>query len=137
MHASAAHHQTHYCLHSPAGFTLIELLVVMAIVALLASLAAPRYFESVDKAKEAALRTNLKVVRDAIDKYHSDRGKYPENLQALVAGRFLRSIPVDPLTDSFETWVVITHPDGVTSGVYDLKSAATGTGRDGTAFASW
>lgn len=120
-----------------SGFTLVELLVVMAIVALLASLVAPRYFESIDRAKEAALRSNLKTLRDAIDRYHGDTGRYPESLVTLVEARFVRAIPTDPMTDSKETWVLIAHPGGSFAGVYDVRSGAEGTGRDGTPFSSW
>jgi general secretion pathway protein G len=118
------------------GFTLVELLVVMAIIATLLSLAAPRYFESLDRSKEAALRTDLRVLRDAIDKYKSDTGQWPASLQHLVDARYIRAIPPDPVTDSPQTWTVLAHPDG-SPGVYDVRSGAEGAARDGTAFASW
>jgi general secretion pathway protein G len=119
------------------GFTLIELLVVMAILATLLSIAAPRYFESLDRAKEAALRTDLRVMREAIDKHRADTGRFPESLQALVTQKYLRSIPVDPVTDNANDWVLVAHPDGQTPGVYDIRSAAPGVGRDGSAFSTW
>ena len=120
-----------------AGFTLIELLMVMAILALLLSIAAPRYFESVDRAKEVALRTNLRQLRESIDKYHADAAAYPESLQKLVDARYLRNVPADPITDSVTTWILVAHPDGVTQGVYDVRSGAAGNGRDGTAYVTW
>ena len=119
------------------GFTLIELLVVMAILATLLSIAAPRYFESVDRAKETALKADLRAFRDAIDKHRADTGRLPESLQRLVEGRYLRSIPVDPVTDSASGWVVVAHPDGSTPGVFDVRSGAQGDARDGTRFDSW
>ncbi len=119
------------------GFTLIELLVVMAILATLLSIAAPRYFESLDRAKEAALRADLVVMRDAIDKYRADTGRLPESLQDLATRRYLRSVPVDPLTDSSDTWVLSAHPDGQTSGLYDVHSGSPSTARDGTIISSW
>ena len=119
------------------GFTLIELLVVMAILALLLSIAAPRYFESVDRAKEVALRTNLRMLRESIDKYHADVVAYPESLQRLVDARYLRSVPLDPVTDSASTWVLVPHPDGVTQGVYDVRSGAPGNARDNSAYVTW
>ena len=119
------------------GFTLIELLVVMAILATLLSIAAPRYFESVDRAKEAALRTDLRLLREAIDKHRADTGRLPDTLQGLADARYLRSVPVDPVTDSVTTWVIAPHPDGVTPGVFDVHSGASGVGRDGTAYAKW
>ena len=119
------------------GFTLIELLVVMAILATLLAIAAPRYFDSVERAKDAALRTDLRLLREAIDKYRADTRRLPASLQALADGRYLRSVPIDPHTDTADTWVPVPHPDGVTPGVYDVRSGAPGTARDGTAFSSW
>lgn len=119
------------------GFTLIEMLVVMAVMATLLSLAAPRYFDSLERAKEAALRTDLRVLREAVDKYRADTGRLPLRLQDLVQGRYLYSVPIDPITDRADTWVVVPAPDGTTSGVYDVRSGAPGSGRDGTAYASW
>lgn len=120
-----------------SGFTLIELLVVMAILATLLSIVAPRYFDSVDRAKEIALRTNLRMLREAIDKHRADTGRLPESLQGLANSRYVRSVPVDPVTDSAATWVTAPHPDGQTSGVFDVRSGAPGTARDGTAFSTW
>ena len=120
-----------------AGFTLIELLVVMAILATLLSIAAPRYYESVDRAKETALKADLRAFRDAIDKHRADTGRLPQSLQRLVEGRYLRRIPVDPVTDSATGWVVVAHPDGSTPGVFDVRSGAQGEARDGTRFDSW
>lgn len=119
------------------GFTLVELLVVMAILALLLSIAAPRYFESVDRAKEAVLRTDLHVLREAIDKYRADTGQLPDSLQRLVEQRYIRSLPVDPMTDTTDRWLLVPHPDGSTQGIFDVKSSAPGEARDGTSFASW
>lgn len=90
------------------GFTLIELLVVMAIIATLLSIAVPRYFGSVDRSKEAVLRQNLRAIRDAIDKYYADNERYPESLEVLAAGRYLRDVPVDPVTGSAATWIVVS-----------------------------
>lgn len=119
------------------GFTLIELLVVMAVIGLLLSLAAPRYFRSVDAAREAALRQDLAVMRDAIDKHFSDTGRYPASLAELVARRYLRRVPVDPLTESADTWVVVPPPDSSLGAVYEVNSGAAGTARDGSLYASW
>src|SRR5690242_12565333 len=88
------------------GFTLIELLVVMSIIALLLTLAAPRYIGNVDKAKEAVLRENLATMRDGLDKHYADTGRYPDKLEDLVNKKYLRRVPVDPVTDSDTTWVV-------------------------------
>jgi general secretion pathway protein G len=120
------------------GFTLIELLVVLAILGLLLSLAAPKYVRSIDAAKEAVLAENLRITRSAIDRFHADRGRYPSSLEELVARRYLRTLPVDPLLDSATAWrlVVIQDEEGA-SGVVDLKSRAPGVGRNGRAYAQW
>lgn len=119
------------------GFTLIELLVVMAILATLLSLAAPRYFESVERGKEAALRTNLRLLREALDKHRADTGRLPESLEELAQSRYLRAVPVDPVTDRADTWVLVPAPDGAMAGVYDVRSGAPGMARDGTVYANW
>lgn len=119
------------------GFTLIELMVVMAIIATLLTIALPRYFGSVERSKEATLRQSLSVMRDAIDKYHSDNGKYPDDLQVLVHDRYIRTLPVDPITNSSETWVIVAPPDTSKGNVYDVKSGAPGNSSDGAAFDSW
>lgn len=119
------------------GFTLIELLVVMAIVGLLLTLAVPRYFGGVDRAKETALRENLHQMRDALDKHYADNARYPDALDDLVSKKYLRKIPVDPVTDSDKTWTVVPPTDAQKGGVYDVKSGATGNARDGSAFNSW
>lgn len=119
------------------GFTLIELLVVMAIVAVLATLVAPRYFNQVDASKEAVLRENLRAVRDVLDRFYGDTGRYPESLGELVERRYLRELPVDPMTESSQTWQLVRPPEGYKGEVFDLRSGATGQGRDGKAYAEW
>jgi general secretion pathway protein G len=118
-------------------FTLIELLVVMAIVAILITIAAPRYFASIDRSREAVLKENLFQIRDAIGKYHADKGRYPESLQALATEQYLRKVPVDPVTQSEITWVVVPIPGTETAGVFDVKSGAQGKGVDGSEFSTW
>jgi len=117
-----------------AGFTLIELLVVMAIVALLLTLAMPRYFNSVETAKENVLRENLATTRDAIDKYYSDTGKYPDALETLVQKRYLRALPVDPVTESTQTWVVIAPANPSKGALFNIRSGAAGNSRGGTPY---
>ncbi len=120
------------------GFTLIELLVVMAIIATLLSIAAPRYLRSVDDARESALKSNLAQMREAIDHFHADRGTYPQALPDLVEKHYLRAIPVDPITDSAQTWQVFPAPGSEDTGaVYDVRSGAPGTSRLGDAYANW
>jgi len=120
------------------GFTLIELMVVMAIIAVLLTIAAPRYFSHLDRAREATLRQTLAVVRDAIDKFHGDTSKYPDDIDELVAKRYLRAVPVDPITDSAQTWVLL--PPSAANGngkLWDIKSGAEGSGGDGKPYAEW
>ena len=121
------------------GFTLIELIVVFAILALLISLAVPRYFTHIERAKEATLRQDLQVMRDAIDKFHGDKGRYPASLDELVSERYLRRVPVDPITETDTTWRTVQPPaDAQAKGeLYDVKSGAEGNARDGRPYADW
>ena len=119
------------------GFTLIELLVVMAALGLLLSLAAPRYVEHVDRAREVVLHQNLAGLRDAIDKFYADRARYPKDLNELVQHRYLRRVPLDPVTDRSDTWVLVPPTGQPAGAVFDVRSGATGQGRDGKPYASW
>jgi general secretion pathway protein G len=116
------------------GFTLIEMLVVLSVIGLLLSIAAPSYLGHIDRARDLALKQDLKTVRDSIDKFQADRGRDPTDLSELVTAHYLRELPVDPVTDSASTWVPV-KVDGV--GVHDLHSGAPGNGADGTPYASW
>jgi len=119
------------------GFTLVELLVVLAIIAVLLSIAAPRYSGSVDRTKEAVLHENLASLRDALDKHYSDTGLYPQKLEDLVTKRYLRRIPLDPVTDSATTWVLIPPPDPDKGGIADVHSGSREKARDGTFYKEW
>lgn len=119
------------------GFTLIELLVALAIVALLLSLVVPRYFGGLTRAEEAVLKENLARMREAIDKHYADTGKYPAALEDLPTKKYLRALPVDPLTQSAATWVPVSPPDGRSGGVFDVRSGAGGVGSDGRPYAQW
>ncbi|MBB3121521.1 type II secretion system protein [Pseudoduganella violacea] len=119
------------------GFTLIELLVALAIVGLIVSLAAPRYFSNLDRAKEDVLREDLYVLRDAIDKYYTDRNHYPNELADLVKARYLRKMPVDPFTQSAKSWVVIAPEDPTLGAVANVRSGAPNTARDGSLLSDW
>lgn len=120
-----------------AGFTLIELLVVMAIIATLLTIAVPRYFSSLENSKETTLRQSLSVMRDALDQFYGDTGSYPESLEELVERRYLRNMPVDPITESSELWVPVSPPEGIPGSVADVKSGSTGRARDGSLYAEW
>lgn len=119
------------------GFTLIELLVVLGIVALLLTLAIPRYFPTIDGAKETILADNLRNLRDTIDQFHADRGRYPDSLEQLVEKKYLRSLPVDPITDSSSTWILVPPEDASKGAIYSIRSGAPGTGRNGKPYSEW
>jgi type II secretion system protein G len=121
----------------PAGFTLIELMVVLAIIALLLSIVAPHYAGRVTRAEETVLRENLALMRDALDQHYADAGRYPERLEDLVAKRYLRALPEDPVTQRSDTWVVVPPADAEKGGVYDVHSGAPGVGPEGRPYAQW
>jgi len=119
------------------GFTLVELMVVMAIIALLLAIALPRYFNHLEKSRETILKQDLAVMRDAIDKYHGDRGRYPDSLDELVSARYLRALPVDPITERPDTWQLVAPSGDEAGAVYDIRSGAPGNARDGSPYADW
>ncbi|HKA40097.1 MAG TPA: prepilin-type N-terminal cleavage/methylation domain-containing protein [Burkholderiales bacterium] len=126
-----------------SGFTLVELLIVLALIATLLTIALPRYFGSLERSKEAALKQTLAATRDAIDKFFTDNGKYPDSLPELVDKRYLRSLPVDPITESTTTWTIVPAPQesaarGEIKGeVYDVRSGAEGKASDGKPYAEF
>lgn len=124
------------------GFTLIELLVVITLIMILAGMAMVQYRNSVLRGKEVVLQTNLLRMRDAIDQYYADKGRYPASLDALVSDRYLRDVPVDPLTGRADTWVTEAAPPDPSSqaggaGIYDIRSGADGTAINGTRYSTW
>lgn len=119
------------------GFTLIELLVVLGIVALLLTLAVPRFFPSVDRSKETILANNLRNTREVIDRYFEDNGRYPDSLDQLVEKHYIAALPYDPITESNATWVVVPPEDVSKGGVYTIKSGAPGNDRSGKPFSEW
>lgn len=119
------------------GFTLIELLVVMAIIATLMTIAVPRYFSSLEQSKETTLRQSLSTLREALDHFYGDTGRYPETLEELVSQRYLRGLPVDPISGRSDLWQVLPPPEGVAGAVADVKSGASGRARDGSEFREW
>ncbi|TFW32302.1 type IV pilin protein [Massilia horti] len=119
------------------AFTLVELLVVMAIVALLLSIAVPRYMHSVEQSRETMLRANLALTRHLLDQFYEDNGKYPDALDELVSKKYVRRLPIDPVTGSSATWVPVAPPDPAQGAVFDVHSGAPGNGLDGTPYGQW
>ena len=119
------------------GFTLIELLVVLAIIGSLLTIVAPRFFQQIDRGKEAVLRENLYALRSSIDKYYSDKRSYPPSLESLVQERYLRQVPRDPVTDRTDTWMLVQSADPHAPGVVDVKSGSTGQALDGSRYGEW
>jgi general secretion pathway protein G len=129
-------------LRRQGGFTLIELLVVIALISILAAMAVVQYRNSVLRSQEAVLKTDLFRMRDAIDQYFADKGKYPASLDALVSEGYMRRIPEDPITKSADSWQTVpAEPDpgnpSSEPGVYDVKSGATGTSLEGSTYSDW
>lgn len=118
------------------GFTLIELLVVLSIIAMLLTIASPRYFASEDRAKESTLKQDLKILRESIDKYYGDNRNYPQSLQQLVERKYVDKIPVDPITEKSNTWVLL-QAELPLDGIENVRSGAQGTAKDGSRYADW
>lgn len=127
---------------SERGFTLIELLIVIAIIGIISAIAVVQLQNAPKKAREAVLKEDLYALRDCIDQYFADKGKYPESLDVLVEENYLRKLPVDPMTESSESWQPVQaeatedDPDSA-GGIIDVKSGATGTALDGTNYSDW
>jgi general secretion pathway protein G len=128
-------------LRARRGFTMIELLVVMAVIGLLLSIIAPRYIRHVDKAKEAALHQNLLSLREAIDKFYADKAHYPKALDELVQQHYIRQVPMDPITNSADTWVIVPataqNSSSADGGIFNVKSGAPGDSLAGEPYAAW
>jgi len=124
------------------GFTLIEMLIVMTLIVVLASVGLIAYQTSVRRGREAVLKEDLYRMRDAIDQYYADKGKYPTDLNELVSTNYVRRVPVDPMTNSAETWqTVMAEADpsnpSAEPGITDVKSGSEGAAIDGTNYNEW
>jgi general secretion pathway protein G len=124
------------------GFTLIELMIVMVIITILAGIGLAVYGNSVQSAKEATLKENLFRMRDAIDQYHADKNRYPATLESLVEDRYIRQVPIDPFTQTADTWqTTMADPEpgnpSAEPGIYDVKSGAEGNALDGKPYSEF
>jgi general secretion pathway protein G len=140
--AEAAKRRTRLRRCGAKGFTLIELMIVMALIVVLASIGLAMHANSQTRAREAVLKEDLFRLRDAIDQYYADKNMYPQSLEALVSDKYLRAIPVDPFTQSADTWqTTMSESDpanpSAQPGIYDVKSGSDRTGLDGSEYSSW
>lgn len=126
------------------GFTLIEIIIVFTLIGILVGLGLPQYKTSIKRAREAVLKEDLFTMRKLIDQYYNDKGKYPASLQTLVDEGYLRKIPVDPMTNSAETWVEIREVPtweemlpGQEFGIIDVQSGSTEKSLAGTPYNTW
>lgn len=131
-----------------AGFTLLELIIVVAIIGILAIIALPNLRNPRVRAQEAALKMDLRTMRDAIDQHYADKGHYPESLQTLVEEEYLRFLPLDPFTQSSETWIEVRaeydedaaetdYSESGDPGVEDVRSGSELVSDDGTPYSEW
>ena len=132
------------------GFTLLELIIVVAVIGILATIAMPRLLHAPERAREAVLKTNLRTLRESLDQYYADKGRYPATLEVLVEDGYLRSLPLDPITRSTDTWVPVYEElspeeefaesddeEGGGPGIMDVHSGAPGAGSDGREYSEW
>ena len=124
------------------GFSLVELMIVLTIISIIVSIAVPLYQKSIVRAKESVLRNNLFTLRTVIDEYTYDKAKAPQALQDLVTGGYLRQVPIDPMTNSSDTWRLViedmmTATNQSEPGVFDVKSGSDKKSLDGTSYSEW
>ena len=125
-----------------SGFTLIELMIVMLIIGVLMAIAVPNYVSAIKAAKESVLKEDLHVMRNAIDSYTMDKQKAPQSLQDLVENGYLKSIPIDPMTRTADTWVpdqsdALHSIDQSDPGIDDVHSGDQENGSDGQPYSTW
>lgn len=118
------------------GFTLIELMIVLVVIAVLAGIIVPRYLDRIDDANETVLKQDLAGMRTAIDQFYRDKGKYPDSLNDLVTQRYIRSVPIDPITNSVTSWTLVPSTSS-DKNVFDIKSGAVGKAKNGSEYANW
>ena len=123
------------------GFTIVELTVVISLIVVLSTIALVGYRHAITRSREAVLKEDLFRMRDAIDQHYADKQRYPSTLETLVSEGYLRAVPLEPFTNSAETWLPILAEldpaDPLAQGVFDVKTTYEGTALDGTAYADW
>jgi general secretion pathway protein G len=126
-----------------SGFTLMELMIVMMIIGILSAIAAPIFMRTVNKAREAVLKEDLQTMRHAIDSYTIDKEKAPQSLEDLVQAGYLKAIPLDPMTNRTDTWIVgqseslSSAYETTEGGIDDVHSGAQAVSSEGTSFNQW
>jgi general secretion pathway protein G len=118
------------------GYTLIELMIVLSIIGILVTMAQPNLQKTVIRARETSLKRSLFVMRDMIDQYYADHGKYPDSLDDLIQNKYIRAVPDDPFTRSNTTWVTIP-PDGEDGAVFDVHSGSRLVSLAGVPYNEW
>jgi general secretion pathway protein G len=119
------------------GYTLIEMMIVISIIGILSTIALPNMQRALIRARETALRQNLFVLRDVIDQYYGDHGRYPDSLEGLVDEKYIRKIPVDPTTATAATWIEIPPENAEQGGVFDVHSGSYKVGLNGVPYNEW
>ena len=124
-----------------SGWTLVELTIVISLVTILAAMALVGYRNALIRAQEAVLKEDLFRMRDAIDQHYADKGEYPGTLEDLVTAGYIRAVPVDPFTNSADSWVTesaeFDPANPFAQGVFDVRSGSEGTAMDGTTYSEW
>jgi general secretion pathway protein G len=128
--------------HRRRGFTLIELMVVMAVISIIVSMAVPMYQKSIIRSKESVLKNNLFTMRTVIDEYTYDKQKAPQSLQDLVTEGYLRAVPIDPMTNSDQTWRPVMEDSSNTTsqsepGLFDVHSGSDQKSLEGSPYSEW
>jgi general secretion pathway protein G len=136
------HSQSPNSSRSESGFTLLELMIVMVVIGLLAAIAIPAYTTNIKHAREAVLKEDLHIMRQAIDSYTVDKQKAPQSLDDLVQSGYIKVMPIDPFTHRSDTWITaqsdtLSSLDQTESGIDDVHSGSQETAIDGSAYNTW
>lgn len=131
-------------LKAEKGFTLVEIITVLVLIGILVSIALPIYRTQVLRARESVLKENLWMMREALNQYYHDKGKYPTTLDDLVLTKYLRKVPTDPITKSSEWELIHFEPEDpedfdpeIAEGIIDVKSLSDQESTDGTPYNEW